>query len=741
MSSAAAQKDDQPPAAGSSLFEAHIDSALARLPRLKAPTYQFDPDGHQRKGLDAEMLARAARNLGLDVLRLGSTLQIISSETTTLGFYQNMCWTLSALDRIVTNDKALTKRVLTKNGLPVATGDVVDNADDAVAVFRSVGGPVVVKPITGSGGKGITVDVRDEAQLRDAIRYAAENSERFLVEECIPSIDLRIMVVAGRAVAAMMRVPAHVTGDGRSSIAELVEQKNVFRAANPYHSQSLIELTEEAERRLAARGLSQESVPEQGTRVFLHYKANMSSGGDGVDVTSAVDPGILRLAEQATRCFTTAHHAGVDILAERLDRPPGEQKCVICEVNCNNDVPIHEFPHFGDPLPSCEREIDGYFFSGRDRLPMVRELTRPKSVRASFTRVARRIRRKPPARLPSSEWLTQQPVTDAGEQVTTTSSSPRAVDQQQLRRALAEHGFEDVRYRRRLIFARRDGRDVVFERARRSVFTTQLVANRRALDALLADAEVPRCRRVRFRRDELAKAKELLEHHPGPWNIRAARAASGVRGAFRIARTTSLERAWRRISAQSRGLIVEQAPESNTWRLLLVDGVISGCVAACPPAVVGDGAATITELFERKKAQRAANPYLRLQPRQQSTPGDQYLSRRGFSRSDVLPRGEVLPLSKTTAVSEGADTVGYRGEVDDEIRQRAEQVLALIGHPPLAAVTFAGRREGESHHWAVADVTVDPVLAEFAWPSAGEASPVYRDVAALLSSAQHYVLE
>ncbi|MQA62464.1 MAG: ATP-grasp domain-containing protein [Actinophytocola sp.] len=740
MSSAAAQKDDQPPAAGSSLFEAHIDSALARLPKLEAPTYRFDPDGHQRKGLDAEMLARAARNRGLDVLPLGSTLQIISSETTTLGFYQNMCWTLSALDRVVTNDKALTKRVLTKNGLPVAIGDVVDNADDAVAVFRSVGGPVVVKPITGSGGKGITVDVRDEAQLRDAIRYAAEHSERFLVEECIPSIDLRIMVVAGQAVAAMMRVPAHVTGDGRSSIAELVERKNVFRAANPYHRESLIELTEEAERRLADRGLSQESVPEPGTRVFLHYKANMSSGGDGVDVTSAIDPGILRLAEQVTQCFTTAHHAGVDILAERLDRPPGEQKCVTCEVNCNNDVPIHEFPHFGEPLPSCDREIDGYFFSGRDRLPMVRELRRTRSVRTSLTRVAHRIRRKPPARLPSNEWLMRQPIIDAGEEATA-GDLPRAADQRQVRRALAEHGFEDVRYHRKLIFARRDGREVVFERARRSIFTTQLVGNRRALEVLLDDAGVPCCRRVRFRRDELAAAKELVKHRAGPWNVRAARTASDAHGAFRIARIESLERAWSRISAHSRGLIVEQAPESNTWRLLLVDGVISGCVACRQPAVAGDGAATIAELLERKRAQRAANPYLRLYPRQQRMPGDRYLSRRGLSRSDVLPRGEVLPLSKTTDVSEGADTVGYRGEVDDEIRLRAERVLALIGHPPLAAVTFAGRREGEEHHWAVADVTVDPILAEFAWPSAGEGSPAYRDVAALLSSAQHYVLE
>src|SRR5690606_34415311 len=193
-------------------------------------------------------------------------------------------------------------------------------------------------PVTGSGGKGITVDVATEEELAAAARSVLAERGRVLIEECVTSLDLRVMVCGGQAQAAMLRVPAHVTGDGEATVAELVRRKNRIRQKNPYLAHAPLRLSPDVRERLARRGLDEHSVLPAGERFFLHYKANLSAGGESYDVTRLVHPDILRIAERAACCFTSAGHAGVDVLVQRLDQPIGGQRCIICEVNCNNDM-------------------------------------------------------------------------------------------------------------------------------------------------------------------------------------------------------------------------------------------------------------------------------------------------------------------------------------------------------------------------------------------------------------------
>ncbi|WP_129665792.1 acetate--CoA ligase family protein, partial [Phytoactinopolyspora endophytica] len=208
--------------------EALIDAALSQLKHLAPHSYEL---AHkvQKRALDAAMISEAAERRGLDVLRLSRQTEVISRESFAVGFHQNMSSTLTALDRQVTNDKLITKRILSEHGLPVARGEVVDSLDDALAAMRRIGPPVVVKPVHGSGGKGVTVNIHDEDELRAAADEAFSRARRILVEEMCAGIDLRIMTVAGKSVAAMLRVPANVVGDGTSSIRELIAQKNQLR--------------------------------------------------------------------------------------------------------------------------------------------------------------------------------------------------------------------------------------------------------------------------------------------------------------------------------------------------------------------------------------------------------------------------------------------------------------------------------------------------------------------------------
>ncbi|MDV6011075.1 acetate--CoA ligase family protein [Haloechinothrix sp. LS1_15] len=604
-------------------FERLIDAALRSLPSLPPRTYRYEHDEPERRALDATLLAEAARDRGLQVTRLSSLLQIISSDTRSLGFLKNMCQTLTSLDRLVSNDKELTKRVLASNGLPVADGQVVRSANAAKRAARRIGGPVVIKPLTGSGGKGITVDVRSDSEVADAAREARARNRRYLVEESIPSIDLRIMVIAGRAVAAMLRVPAHVTGDGEASITELVERKNEFRYANPYLRHSPIVLDDVAMGRLAERGLTPGSVPEAGRRVFLHYKANLSSGGDGIAVTGDVHPELLRLAERAAACFPSAHHCGVDILAERFDAAPGQQRCVVCEVNCNNDMPMHEFPLYGTPVPAAELEIDGYFGSGSGQLPTAGSGTKSAGRRGLRAMVAGRLRgawQALPTRMPATSQQANVPLPRPEE---LRELPPRQLDRDYLARALQRHGLRDARVAATLIHGKLADHAVVLERSGRSVFAARLGSDRPALECLLQHAEVP-----------------ITEQGDA-------------------ARDTDRAR---------------QRPDSrqHTWRLLLIDGEVR---------------ASLTQLAD---------------------------------------------TTATTPIDEEGATVGHRGRLDRALVRRARAVVALLGHPPLVAVSFAWRHTELGPTWAVSTVDTDPPLAPFAFPTAGHAFDVYDDLAAAI---------
>ncbi|MBA0123938.1 ATP-grasp domain-containing protein [Haloechinothrix sp. YIM 98757] len=726
-------------------FETLISAALSRLPALDAGTYRFKRSGKGRRSLDAALLADAARERGLPVLALTEELQVIGNSTAALGFFQNMCQTLTSLDRKVSNDKELTKRLLRSAGLPVARGEVVSSRDGAIEAMRRIGQPVVIKPLTGSGGKGITVGVREEDEVSIAMRSAPVRTRRFLVEESIPSIDLRIMVVAGRTVAAMLRVPAHVTGDGQSSIGELVDRKNELRHANPYLRRSPVVIDEAATRRLAALGLTPDSVPEHGRRVLLHYKANLSAGGDSVAVTDQVHPGITDLAERAAACFPSAHHSGVDILAQRFDAPPEEQNCIICEVNCNNDMPMHEFPLFGTPVPTGELEIDGYFGAGRTHLPLGRTGPAGDNRTPPDSRVLRgwrKLRRAAPARMPNAGRLATELATNRlPTEGTCDAESPRALDRRYLADALSVHGADGVRFHTTLVHAELEGRDVVLERSGRSVYTARLSRQRDALERLLEHAAVPFCRRTTVNAGAASAARDFVEKHAGPWNIYAAEPGCSLRGAFRLGRASSVERARRRLTDTATDLVIEQASESHAWRLLVVNGRVRSCLALYPATVTGDGVMTVSELVEQAAAVRRAHPYLRHRPLPEDVPGDACLARHGLDGDSVVPHGERLTLNHGTLIRAGADTVGYTGQVESELERRAREVVSLIGDPPLSTVTFARRTLHGDRAWAVTDIDTDPILVQFTQPAAGDVPTVFDEVAEMLLTGPRRVLD
>lgn len=267
-------------------------------------------------------------------------------------------------------NKAASKQILHAAGLPVARGAVVATLDQAKRVAETVGWPVVVKPSNQDRGIGVAPGLRDEAMLAQAYAEAARHSPgAVLIEKHVQGADHRLLVVGGRLIAAARRTPGSVCGDGRKTVAQLVEDvnKDPRRGADPHSLLVRLAIDDEAQRSLSAQGLSPDSVVARGNVVPLRFTANIASGGTAEDVTGSVHPDNRLLAERAA-VLLGLDIAGVDFLCPDISRSWREVGGVICEVNAQPGFRPH---WLADPKRDVNGEIiDWLFKEKRARIPI-----------------------------------------------------------------------------------------------------------------------------------------------------------------------------------------------------------------------------------------------------------------------------------------------------------------------------------------------------------------------------------
>lgn len=265
-------------------------------------------------------LAKAARKKNLFVAQLGN-INYMVSPVKKLGFHQSQSSGVTTAIRSLTDNKQLTRKHLFKHGFPVPEGEMFTDYQPAQDYFFSCAKPVVVKPATGSYGKGITVDVTSIEDFETAWEHAKSYHSQVVIEKMFQGVDIRILVLGGKATAALMRVPAHVIGDGINTIESLIDSKNEVRMANPRLCKAPIAPDLHTESFLSRQGHSFSSVPYKGEVVFLNLKANIGAGADSIIVTDRIHQDLMSLAEKAVKTFGINHFWGVDMLVERIHRP------------------------------------------------------------------------------------------------------------------------------------------------------------------------------------------------------------------------------------------------------------------------------------------------------------------------------------------------------------------------------------------------------------------------------------
>ncbi|HEY9402129.1 MAG TPA: cyanophycin synthetase [Pyrinomonadaceae bacterium] len=272
----------------------------------------------------------------------------------------------------IAGDKELTKSMLEQADIPVPRGLVAETADEAIAALSEIGGAVVVKPLDGHQGKGVSLNLTTEIEVLEAFRIAQAYGHDVLVEEMYEGRDYRVLVVGGKLVAASERVPCHVTGDGKHTLGELIEIENLDPLRGEGHDNVLtkIKVDEVMVAYLLKHGLSFEQVPEAGERVFVRETGNLSTGGTAIDVTDDVHPEVRRLCERAARVIGL-DICGLDLIAADIAQPLQAGNGFI-EANAAPGLRMHTAPTHGQPRDVGGAIIDTLYPPGAEaRIPII----------------------------------------------------------------------------------------------------------------------------------------------------------------------------------------------------------------------------------------------------------------------------------------------------------------------------------------------------------------------------------
>ncbi len=272
------------------------------------------------------------------------------------------------------SDKEGTHSLLRDMGLPVPKQTMFSSEDDAVYNVNRMGYPVVIKPLDANHGRGISINLTTEEEVREAfhIAKAQSRSRHVIAESFISGYDHRMLVVNNELVAVAKRVPGHVVGDGKSTIAQLLDIVNADPRRGIGHEKVLtrLELDGQASSLMKAAGYDETSVLEKDEVFFLRATANLSTGGTSIDLTDVVHPDNREMAVRAVRAIGL-DIGGVDFITDDITYSYKDVGGAIVEVNAGPGFRMHVAPSEGQPRDVSGKVLDMLYPPGApSRIPV-----------------------------------------------------------------------------------------------------------------------------------------------------------------------------------------------------------------------------------------------------------------------------------------------------------------------------------------------------------------------------------
>ena len=272
-------------------------------------------------------------------------------------------------------DKEDTKYLLEQAEVPVPRGDIIRRERSLEEACNYVGFPLVIKPVDGNHGRGITVDIHNYEDALKGFHNAKDSSRSgaIIVEKFITGEDYRLLVINNVLVAAAKRTPAHVIGDGKSTIQELIDVVNSDPRRGFGHEKVLTQITtnELTKNIIKDAGYTLDSVIANEEMLILKDTANLSTGGTAEDVTDIVHPSNVSMVERISKIIDL-DICGIDIMTTDISKPLSETGGAVLEVNAGPGFRMHLAPTKGLPRNVAGHVIDKLFPNGKNgRIPIV----------------------------------------------------------------------------------------------------------------------------------------------------------------------------------------------------------------------------------------------------------------------------------------------------------------------------------------------------------------------------------
>ena len=273
----------------------------------------------------------------------------------------------------VAGNKNRTKAMLNDAGVPVPRGTTVYSEAGLRDAIDELGFPIVTKPLDGNHGKGATIRIMNWKDAAEGLKAAQVYSRAVIVEQFIEGFDFRLLVVNGKLIAAAKRTPAAVTGDGKSTIQQLIDEVNKDPRRGIGHEKVLTSIKADKHTLdiLKARKLTLKSVLPAGEEIYLKSTANISTGGTATDVTDQMHPYNVLLAERVAG-IVGLDICGIDLMATDIAVPLNESRGAVIEVNAAPGFRMHISPAEGLPRNVAAPVVDMLFPRGSTaRIPII----------------------------------------------------------------------------------------------------------------------------------------------------------------------------------------------------------------------------------------------------------------------------------------------------------------------------------------------------------------------------------
>jgi len=328
----------------------------------------------ERLGPSTGSIVDEARNRGIPWIRLNRhSLVQLGYGVKQKRIQATVASTTGSIAVEIACDKEETKNLLESFSIPVPSGRIIYDEEDLERAIDKIGYPVVLKPVNGNHGRGATINVTNWADAVEALAVAKKISRGVIVEKFITGFDYRVLVINYKFVAAAKRTPAMVTGDGKSTIQELIDIVNSDPRRGYGHEKVLtaIKVDEMTINILEEKNLTLQSILPKGEGLHLKATANLSTGGTSTDVTDLVHPNNIFMAERIAKIIGL-DICGIDIMTNDISVQLRENGGAVLEVNAAPGFRMHIAPTEGLPRNVAEPVVDMLYPPGSSaRIPII----------------------------------------------------------------------------------------------------------------------------------------------------------------------------------------------------------------------------------------------------------------------------------------------------------------------------------------------------------------------------------